>query len=207
MASSQNMKKAWEWLSIKNLCCCLAVMVSILLFEGCKKQDVPQPVNPESDAPVEGKMSMNTDKEFSSSYGNLPWRTVLQLQEARTATAKYRNIHKAIEDGYQDINVVVQNMGFHYMKSTLADAVFEIRKPELLVYNNNEGGVPELVAVEYAVPISITPDKARKVLPAILMYGNETHLLVCGSCMHGYGVTILLAYFTIQTHGYSCIKI
>ena len=160
MASSRKVKKEWECLSIKNLCCCLAVMVSILLFEGCKKQDVPQPVTPESDVPVEGKMSMNTDKEFSSSYGTLPWRTMLQLVEARIATAKYRNIHKAIEDGYQDINVVVQNMGFHYMKSTLADAVFEIRKPELLVYNNSERGVPELVAVEYAVPISITPEKA-----------------------------------------------
>ena len=52
------------------------------------------------------------------------------------------------------------NMGHHYMKPALVDATFEIRKPEILVYNKNHEGNFELVAVEYAVPIDQSPTVA-----------------------------------------------
>ncbi len=48
------------------------------------------------------------------------------------------------------------------MKSKLVDATFEIRKPEILVYNKNANGCFELVAVEYAVPIELSPNAAPK---------------------------------------------
>jgi hypothetical protein len=38
------------------------------------------------------------------------------------------------------------------MKTSLVDATFDIRSPEILVYNGLDTGNPELVAVEYAVP-------------------------------------------------------
>jgi hypothetical protein len=46
------------------------------------------------------------------------------------------------------------------MKASLADTIFDYRKPEILVYNKNNEGKVELVAVEYAVPISLRPNSA-----------------------------------------------
>ena len=127
------------------------------LFTGCKKQDMNAP---ENDAQLASNSVMNTEEEFRTYYDGLDRQTLGELQQVRAATAKYRNIKNAIKDGYADINVVVQNMGYHYMKSAFVDASFEIRKPEILVYNKNEDGSFQLVAAEYAVPIDISPNKA-----------------------------------------------
>ena len=83
-----------------------------------------------------------------------------QLQDAKSATERYRSIKAAIADGYADINVVTQNMGFHYMKAALADTVFDPKKPEILVYNKQHNGDTALVAVEYAVPIPLMPNQS-----------------------------------------------
>ena len=78
-----------------------------------------------------------------------------QLKLVKRATARYRDIKKAIADGYADINVVLPNMGRHFMKSSLLDSVFEVGAPELLVYSDHEGHM-ELVSVEYAVPLNLS---------------------------------------------------
>ncbi len=83
-----------------------------------------------------------------------------ELQEVRDASEKYRDIKNAIKDGYADISVVVPNMGHHYMKSDIVDAKFDMKKPEILVYNKNHNGKFDLVAVEYAIPIDLSPNKA-----------------------------------------------
>lgn len=138
----------------------LMVLLSTFLYTGCKKQDIQDINEPRSEEKLMNNKAMNTDREFSNFYNGLNWQTLLQLLQARAATARYRNIKHAIKDGYADINVVVENMGYHYMKSAYVDATFEIRRPELLVYNKNEDGSSQLVAVEYAVPIALTPDVA-----------------------------------------------
>ncbi len=86
--------------------------------------------------------------------------TLWELQQARAATARYRDTLNAIKDGFSNINVIVENMGTHFMKMAHVDDVFDYRKPEILVYNKMEDGHMQLVAVEYAVPISLSPDKA-----------------------------------------------
>lgn len=91
---------------------------------------------------------------------NLPAQTVQELHAVRNATQRYRSLDSAIADGYADINVIVQNMGFHYMKASLADTIFDAQHPEILVYNKQHDGKFELVAVEYAVPIPMMPDKS-----------------------------------------------
>ena len=80
-----------------------------------------------------------------------------ELARARMATARYHNISRAIADGYVDIDVVIPNMGFHYLRPAILDETFDIEKPELLVYAfvNNDNR-PKLVAVEYAVPTSLS---------------------------------------------------
>src|SRR5262249_5649096 len=84
----------------------------------------------------------------------LSWRTIWELKQARFATARYRDINNAMRDGYSNINVDVPNMGHHFMNMNLVDGTFDIRRPEILVYNGLETGHPELVAVEYAIPLT-----------------------------------------------------
>lgn len=91
---------------------------------------------------------------------HVPIATMQELTNAKEATAKYRELNAAIADGYADINVVVENMGFHYMKASLVDTIFDPIKPEILVYNKQHNGDTVLVAVEYAVPIPLMPDRS-----------------------------------------------
>lgn len=101
-----------------------------------------------------------TQPDLIDKYTTLSAQTAQELKETRTATARYQTLQNAVDDGYTDINVVVEHMGFHYMKASLADTVFDYKKPEILVYNKNHEGKVELVAVEYAVPLSLRPNEA-----------------------------------------------
>jgi hypothetical protein len=128
---------------------CLLILIG-LLFTACKKEDA----NTSADnLQSVNSAAVNAEGDFLSSYG-LSWQTTWELQQARAATARYRDINNAIKDGYSNINVDVPNMGHHFMKTSLVDATFDIRNPEILVYNGLDTGNPELVAVEYAVPLS-----------------------------------------------------
>ena len=82
--------------------------------------------------------------------------TQKELNRARQATARYHNINHAIADGYIDINVFIPQMGYHYLKPDILDADFDAEKPELLVYADFGNGHLRLVAVEYAVPITLS---------------------------------------------------
>ena len=57
-----------------------------------------------------------------------------ELALARPSTAKYHDIENAIQDGYVDITVVVQHMGYHLLKIDNWDAFYP-GKPALLVYS------------------------------------------------------------------------
>lgn len=82
-----------------------------------------------------------------------------ELAQARLATAKYHDISQALADGYVDIDLFVPMMGYHYLKPSLVDATFDPAKPELLVYAmDQQNNRLRLVAVEYVVPISLSPD-------------------------------------------------
>jgi len=79
-----------------------------------------------------------------------------QLARAKQATARYRDVRNALADGYADINVVIPNMGRHFLKSALMDATFEVERPEILVYAPDQHDTLQLVALEYAVPESLS---------------------------------------------------
>ena len=128
----------------------VSVILSCLVFTGCQKEATTnegQQVQPAS-------MPKSSDANTLNFYTGLDGLTMWQLQQARAATAKYRNIDNAIKDGYADIEVDVQHMGHHYMNTSLVDSVFDIRQPEILVYNKDQNGNQQLVAVEYAVPLT-----------------------------------------------------
>jgi hypothetical protein len=76
-----------------------------------------------------------------------------ELWEARQATKPYRSLARAERDGYVPAGECVSGptgaMGFHYVQPGLAaDAEFDIRRPELLVYERRHGRM-HLVAIEY----------------------------------------------------------
>lgn len=133
------------------------LLITVFVFTGCKKLDYYFG----RDKKDPGKDHfMNTDEEFRKKHKDLSKKNIWELLEVRAATEKYRDIKNARKDGYEDISVVVPNMGYHYMKSDIVDSVFDISKPEILVYNKNHNGKFELVAAEYAIPIDLSPDKA-----------------------------------------------
>lgn len=114
-----------------------------LLFIACKKD----------------QQHMQQDAIDRGSTG-LSAETIAELKMARSMTEKYRTVDAALADGYEDINVVQQNMGFHLLKEALLDTIFNPSTPEILVYNRQHDGSIVLVAVEYAVPIPLTSGKA-----------------------------------------------
>jgi hypothetical protein len=135
----------------------LSVLLGVFVFTGCKKHDVNAPC---MEAEQVGKEDKNDDAALSEHCTGLSGQTLNELRAAREATAKYLDIQNAYDDGYADINVVMPNMGYHFMKSEIVNPVFEVSKPELLVYNKDADGAFQLVAVEYAVPIDATPNAA-----------------------------------------------
>ena len=95
--------------------------------------------------------------EPHKSHDRPPPPAVLQLDEVRNATARYLDVDAAVKAGYVDIGLYMPNMGWHYMKDKLVDGRFDLTQPELLVYADDPcGGKRKLVAVEYAVPLSLS---------------------------------------------------
>lgn len=128
----------------------LSLLLVILICYGCEKSMVDKAANEFTTAKTDNQRS----PAFAiNSYQGLSSTTLWELQQARSASAKYKSIQNAIADGYQDIHVDVDNMGHHYMKISLVDGIFDISHPEILVYNKDQHGVLQLVAVEYAVPL------------------------------------------------------
>ena len=80
-----------------------------------------------------------------------------QLMEVMNKTGQYRNIHTALGRGYANIDVFMPFMGCHYLNAELLDGTFDHERPEILVYAEEPGQKPILIAVEYAVPISESP--------------------------------------------------
>jgi hypothetical protein len=76
-----------------------------------------------------------------------------ELARVKRATERYRNLDRAVADSYADINVVLPNMGSHFLKATFLDGKFDAERPELLVYSPDKHGKLQLVAVEYAIPL------------------------------------------------------
>jgi hypothetical protein len=87
-----------------------------------------------------------------------PPLAVLQLDQAREAAAQFADPADAEKAGYVNIGLFMPKMGWHYLNEKLRDdGRFDWNKPELLVYADDPcGGKRKLVAVEYAVPLSMS---------------------------------------------------
>ena len=131
----------------------LSSLFVALLLTSCKKEASVTQAGEE----IQTQISSQKEPIGFGTYTGLDQKTVWELQQAKIATARYNNFDNATDDGYVDINVVVPEMGYHFLKPDNLDNTFEYNKPEILVYNKEENGRMKLVAVEYATPLSQTP--------------------------------------------------
>jgi hypothetical protein len=127
-------------------------IITALSLHSCQKEAMKMPVIEDTANATASKAEANVVFQYS----DLPTQTRWELQQARAATAKYKHFENALADGYQDIDVKIPNMGHHYLKMDLLDAKFDYRAPEVLVYNPDEKGKMQLVAVEYAIPLNLS---------------------------------------------------
>ena len=124
-----------------------AFLLIIAALSSCQKEALNSAATAEN-------LSASSQANPLTRYEGLSAQTMWELQQARAASSKYQNIDNALADGYQDIEVDVENMGHHFMKMSSVDGSFDYKQPEILVYNMDEKGNQELVAVEYAVPLT-----------------------------------------------------
>lgn len=130
----------------------LIPFAAILLLANCTKE--ARPSHAEQQHAMKPTGTTN-ERNTVMLYSGLSFQTAWELQQARAATAKYKNFENALKDGYADIKVKAPNMGYHFMREVIVDATFDYRQPEILVYNKDDKGNFYLVAVEYAVPIHL----------------------------------------------------
>ena len=84
-----------------------------------------------------------------------------QLADARSATAKYHDVAQAEADGYVSIGLYEPGEGHHWLKPSLVDGTFDPTQPEILLYADVPGEARlQLVAVEYVVPLGLSPGAA-----------------------------------------------
>jgi hypothetical protein len=81
------------------------------------------------------------------------------VARVRAATERFRVSENAIAAGYPRHSDCVANppqgaMGFHFQNHTIGDAVLEVERPEVLVYEQTPAGGYTLTGVEYLVPIT-----------------------------------------------------
>ena len=80
------------------------------------------------------------------------------VKTVRDATAAFRAVDRALAAGYTQETDCIEKppeggMGYHFTKRELRDAVLEVDKPEVLVYEKREDGSFKLNGVEYIVPV------------------------------------------------------
>jgi hypothetical protein len=81
------------------------------------------------------------------------------LARARNATARFHRVEQAEAEGYINLNFCEEGEGCHWLNPSLLDGQFDPTKPEILLYARDGDGW-RLVAVEYVIPLSMSPGVA-----------------------------------------------
>lgn len=81
----------------------------------------------------------------------------IEVAQVKSATSQYTNFQTATDDGLIDVSGYVPNMGHHYLNPALVDGIFELEKPEIILYVPDDNGAMQMVAIEYAI-VPADPD-------------------------------------------------
>ena len=88
------------------------------------------------------------------------------LAIARKATARFHRVEQAEAEGYINLHFCEEGEGCHWLKPSLLDGQFDPSQPEILLYVP-DGDDWRLVAVEYAIPLSLSPGVAPEGFPSL----------------------------------------
>lgn len=75
----------------------------------------------------------------------------VEVDQLKVMTSQYMDFQIANSEGRIDVSGYVPNMGHHYLNPTLADGTFELDRPEIILYVQDENNIMQMVAVEYAI--------------------------------------------------------
>jgi hypothetical protein len=127
----------------------LKAMFSTAIFASCSALAFAQ------DPPGHEGHSMHAHDHAGSSvrvtYEELT-KTAAQLEAARRATEKYREVRVAQADGYEAVGPYVQGMGYHFVRiNARASMAFDLEHPDILLYEKDPvaSGGYALVGVSY----------------------------------------------------------
>ncbi len=134
----------------------LFALFVLLLVIGCEKQI-------ETEKPSDTQSVNTVQNNVTGDDGALVFRIDASqhanadlLKSLRAATSRFNSTTQAIDAGYEpdDHCVAVPGlggMGYHWVNGSLIDPVFDLQKPEVVLYETGPGGNLRLVAVEYIV--------------------------------------------------------
>lgn len=74
-----------------------------------------------------------------------------EVNQLKSITSKYIDFDIASNEGRIDVSGYVPNMGHHYLNPVLADGIFDLENPEIILYVPDENNIMQMVAVEYAI--------------------------------------------------------
>lgn len=134
------------------MCYCFLVTGMLVLISGCQKQT--EQMNDESQFVAKAANVKAPGLQLSDAAAEQSNAGMLKMLHA--ATARFHSTNQAINAGYEpDDHCVavpgVGGMGYHWANQDLVDPVFDLLKPEVMLYEKGADGELELVAVEYIV--------------------------------------------------------
>lgn len=144
--------------------------ISIILT-GCSLTDTNY-----KDAERKGVEATYTNSPNTSSISSNDSERKAGLATFRRATARYHDVDKAIEDGFEEILPCTENpvgpgaLGVVYANLDRFDTIIDLNKPEILFYEPQKNGKLRLAGGEPVVPIDLWPESNPPSL-----FGREFH--------------------------------
>lgn len=80
-----------------------------------------------------------------------------EIEQLKAATNQYVDFSVAEAAGFIDVSGYIPNMGHHYLNPAFSDGVFELEKPEIILYLPDTEGKMQMVGVEYSI-VPADPD-------------------------------------------------
>lgn len=125
------------------------IAILAIFLTGCDGNQLTSPVA-DTDRNAEIYISdSKADKKYEGVDSEL-------IKNVKRATARYHSTTQAVRAGYESAGHCVEDpdkggMGYHWVKESLVDPVFDPANPEALLYEPDKNGNLKLVGVEYIV--------------------------------------------------------